>query len=139
MKNRSQDLLRIRLGVKTTTLNDNMRANEYFQNATIRPAIQFQHELLIASFKNYINKHKNVFYALTTDKKIAYIDTAIHKDIKFRNALKGILIGVFTVEEYETYINDSSALNKRMMNFVIEHLKDNVLRFDKNTNLEISA
>ena len=139
MKNRSQDLLRIRLGVKTTTINSKMGANEYFQNTTIRPAIQFQHDLLIANFKNYINKHKNVFYALTTDKKIIYIDTAIHKDIKYRNSLKGILIGIFSVEEYETYIKDSSRLNKRMMNLVIEHLKDNVLLFEKNDNLEISA
>jgi len=139
MKNRSQDLLRIRLGVKTTTINDNMGANEYFQNNTIRPAIQFQHELLIASFKNYINKHKNVFYDLPIDKKLIYIDTALHKDIKFRNSLKGILIGVFTTEEYHTYIKDSSRLNKRMMNLVIEHLKDNVLRFEKMSDLNISA
>ena len=139
MKNRSQDLLRIRLGIKTTTINSSMGANEYFQNTTIRPAIQFQHELLIASFKNYINKHKNVFYDLSVEKKLAYIDTALHKDVKFRNSLKGILIGVFTIEEYNTYIKDSSHLNKRMMNLVIEYLKDHILLFDKGANLDISA
>ena len=57
MNNRTNDLLKIRLGVKTTTLNNNMSAGEYFQNTTLRPSIQFQKELLIESFKNYVKKH----------------------------------------------------------------------------------
>ena len=44
-----------------------------------------------------------------------YIENAIHKDMKFRNSLKGMIIGQFTVEEYDRYIENSSALNKRMM------------------------
>ncbi|NQY28728.1 MAG: glyoxalase [Flavobacteriaceae bacterium] len=127
MNNRTNDLLKIRLGVKTTTLNNNMSAGEYFQNATLRPSIQFQKELLIESFKNYVKKHKNVFYSLSTDKKLHYIENAIQRDIKFRNSLKGMIIGVFSLEEYKQYIQDSSALNKRMMNLVIERLKDNIL------------
>ncbi len=55
-----------------------------------------------------------------------YIENAIHKDMKFRNGLKGIIIGQFTIEEYKTYIANSSALNKRMMNIVKERLKSNV-------------
>ena len=38
-----------------------------------------------------------------------------------------MIIGVFSLEEYKQYIQDSSALNKRMMNLVIERLKDNIL------------
>ncbi len=59
-----------------------------------------------------------------------FIENAIHKDIKFRNSLKGMIIGQFTIEEYECYIRNSSALNKRMMNTVIERLKDQVQVFD---------
>jgi hypothetical protein len=44
------------------------------------------------------------------------------KDIKHRNALKGMVIGLFTIEEYSSHIN-SSNLNKRMMNMLIERLK----------------
>lgn len=56
-----------------------------------------------------------------------YIENAIQKDIKFRNSLKGMIIGQFTVEEYLVYIENSSALNKRMMNIVIENLKNQLL------------
>ena len=127
MDNRTNDLLKIRLGVKTTTLNNNMSADERFQNATLRPAIQFQKELLLEAFKNYAKKHKNVFYSLSTDKKLHYIENAIQRDVKFRNSLKGMIIGVFSIEEYRHYTTNSSSLNKRMMHLVIERLKDNVI------------
>jgi hypothetical protein len=139
MDNRTNDLVKIRLGVKTTTLSDNMSEGEYFQNATIRPAIKFQNDLLIEAFKNYIKKHKGFYYTLTTPKKINYIENAIQKDVKFRNSLKGMVIGVFTVEEYKHYIQNSSALNKRMMHLVIERLKDNALQFEQPDDLLIAG
>ena len=126
MDNRTNDLVKIRLGIKTATLSDNMSEDEYFQNATIRPAIKFQNDLLIEAFKNYIKKHKGFYHSLSIPKKLSYIENAIQKDVKFRNSLKGMVIGQFTLHEYEVYIEDSSALNKRMMNIVIERLKSNV-------------
>ncbi|GAL77715.1 hypothetical protein JCM19274_5428 [Algibacter lectus] len=79
-----------------------------------------QNDLLVAAFRNYIIKHKSVFYGLTLDKRMEYIENAIQKNMKFRNSLKGMIIGVFTVEEYLIYTENSSALNKRMMNIVKE-------------------
>jgi hypothetical protein len=35
-----------------------------------------------------------------------------------------MIIGQFTVEEYQIYIQNSSQLNKRMMNLVITRLQD---------------
>ena len=87
---------------------------------------KLQNDLLLAVFKNYVAKHKNVFYDLTIEKRLDYIENAIHKDMKFRNSLKGIIIGQFTLNEYETYIQNSSALNKRMMNIVKDRLKSNI-------------
>ena len=139
MDNRTNDLVKIRLGIKTATLSENMSEGEHFQNATIRPAIKFQSELLIEAFKNYINKHKGFYYSLTIQKKIDYIENAIQKDVKFRNSLKGMVIGVFTVEEYKHYIKNSSALNKRMMHLVVERLKDNALQFEQPDDLLIAG
>jgi hypothetical protein len=65
-----------------------------------------------------------VFFDIPTDKKLSYIENAVHKDQKFRNALKGIIIGQFTVEEYNIYTQNSSQLNKRMMSLVITRLQD---------------
>lgn len=127
---RDQCLLDIRPEIPAARITEDMTAGEQFQNRTLRPIIKFQNYLLIAAFKNYIRKYKNSFYDLSLEKRLDYIENAIQKDIKFRNSLKGMVIGQFTVSEYETYIQNSSALNKRMMNMVIARLKDQIQLFE---------
>ena len=131
MSTRSEKLLQQRPDIPTSKINDQMGSEEYFQNAVLRPILKLQNDLLISVVKNYIKKHKNVFYELSIEKKQRYSEHAIQKDIKFRNSLKGMIIGMFTVEEYETYTLNSSALNKRMMNLLIVRLKDQLLLFDR--------
>ena len=131
MSTRNEKLLQQRPDILTSKINDQMGSEEYFQNAVLRPILKLQNDLFIIVFKNYIKKHKSVFYELSLEKKKRYIENAIQKDIKFRNSLKGIIIGMFTVEEYETYTINSSALNKRMMNLLIVRLKDQMLLFEK--------
>ena len=103
-----------------------MTSDERFQNEVLRPIIKLQNDLFIEVFKNYVNKHKCTFYDLAVEKKISYIENSIQRDIKFRNSLKGIVIGLFTVEEYLVYIQNSSALNKRMMGLVKNRLISNI-------------
>ena len=131
MDSRSKSLLEIRPDIPQSHFNSQMGSEERFQNKTLRPVIKLQNFLLVEAFKNYITKHKGVFYDLSLEKRLAYIERAIQKDIKFRNSLKGMVIGQFTVEEYQNYILNSSALNKRMMNMVVERLKDQVQLLDK--------
>ncbi|WP_431157763.1 glyoxalase [Winogradskyella poriferorum] len=131
MNKRSEDLHAIRPVIASAKIYDTMSADEKFQNKTLRPIIKMQHNLFIAVFNNYIVKRKNVFYELSLQKQLDYIDNAIHKDMKFRNSIKGMIIGQFTIEEYETYILNSSALNKRMMNIVKNRLINSIQLFVK--------
>lgn len=131
MNDRTHDLKNIRPEFSSNSINDNMSGDERFQNLVLRPIIQFQHDILIASFRNYIAKHKNVFYDLSLEKRTDYIENAIIKDMKFRNSMKGIVIGHFTLEEYGIYIQNSSSLNKRMMNIVKDRLINNIQIFEK--------
>ena len=130
MQERDLHLLQIRPEISTATVSENMRPDEKFQNQTLRPVIKLQNDLLLEAFRNYIQKHKNVFQDMTVDRKMLYIENAIQKDIKFRNSLKGMVIGQFTIEEYRTYITNSSALNKRMMNLVKERIQDGIQLLD---------
>ncbi|MDF0717207.1 glyoxalase [Muricauda sp. 334s03] len=126
MDSQSDSRLDIRPSIPESHFNNQMGFDEHFQNKTLRPVIKLQNYLLVEAFKNYANKHKGGFYELSLEKKLHYIERAIQKDIKFRNSLKGMIIGQFTVEEYRDYITNSSALNKRMMNMVVERLKDQI-------------
>ncbi|GAB4164253.1 MAG: hypothetical protein Tsb0033_25460 [Winogradskyella sp.] len=131
MTTRTKSLLSIRPVISSAKIYDSMSSDELFQNKTLRPIIKMQNDLFLVVFRNYIKKHKNVFYELSQTKQLSYIENAIHKDMKFRNSLKGMIIGQFTEEEYAIYIQNSSALNKRMMNIVKERLIDNIQAFTK--------
>lgn len=126
MDARDTTLLGLRPQIPSINLSNSVSKEEFFQNSTLRPIAKLQNDLLIIVFRNYVRKHKSVFYDLGIDDRLNYIENAIQKDTKFRNSLKGIIIGQFTLDEYETYIENSSALNKRMMNIVTERLKSNI-------------
>lgn len=108
---------------------------ESFQNEVLRPILKLQNDLFIASFINYVVKNKADFYGYTTEKKLSVIENAIQKDIKFRNALKGMIIALFTADEYADYIKNSSNINKRMMSMLIERLKSQVQLFEINQDM----
>ena len=126
MNHRDNELLRLRPEIPSARVSEKMSREEQFQNKTLRPVIKLQNELFVEVFRNYIKKHKNSFHSYTVEKKLSFIENAIQRDIKFRNSLKGIVIGQFTVEEYLLYIENSSALNKRMMNILKERMFSNI-------------
>lgn len=129
MSNRSHSLLEIRPVIPTTVTNPNMGTDERFQNKILLPIIKMQNPLLILAFRNYIAKYKNTFYALGPEKRLDFIENSIQKDIKFKIFLKGVVVGQFTEEEYEIYVRNLSALNKRITKIIIECLKEQVQLF----------
>ena len=130
INDRPKDLLSIRPEIKKTITFDSMNSDERFQNETLRPILKLQNPLLISVFTNYIKKRKGVFYDLSLEKKITYIENSLIKDQKFRSFLKGLIIGHFTIAEYQKYSLNSSSLNKRIINMLIKRLQHQVKVFD---------
>jgi len=85
-----------------------------------------QNDLFIEIVKNHISKHKLDFSNFTVEKKLNYIENSIKNEVKFRNFLKGIIIGLFTLDEFNTYNQNSSRLNKRMMDMLIERIQSQI-------------
>ena len=128
MNDRPNDLIKIR-PVLNLKKSSQITVEESFQNDTLRPIIKLQSPILIETYRNYIIKHKKVFYELSNEKKLDYIENSINKNQKFRNLLKGMIVGLFTIKEYDAYRKNSSSLNKRMMNIVLKRLQDNLQIF----------
>jgi hypothetical protein len=123
---RDDHLVNMRPDLGQARMHDQMSSQEFFQNNTLRPILKLQNDLILALFRHYVEKHKGVFYELSTERKMDYIESAIHKDMKFRNILKGLVLGQFTLEEYRAYSADSSAINKRILSMIKERLKSQV-------------
>jgi len=96
---------------------------EVFQNATLRPILKLQNDLIVLIFQNYVNQIKLPFKDFTVEKKMSSIATIISKDIQLQNTLKGIVIGLFTTEEYHYYSKTISNSNKRIKAMLIERLQ----------------
>jgi hypothetical protein len=111
------------------TITEQSSSDELFQNQVLRPILKLQNDLFIDVFLNYLVKNRIDFNTFSVEKKLATIENSIQKDIKFRNSLKGMVIALFTIEEYALYIKNSSSLNKRMMGMLIERLKSQVQLF----------
>jgi len=96
---------------------------EKFQNEVLRPILKLQHDLLIEIFKTYCNKRKGTFDKLSEKEKYVYIDQAVRKDMKFKHYLEGIITGIFTIDEYQTFIENEEELTKRMVNLLVQRLE----------------
>ena len=115
-------------------LTDGISEEEIFQNITLRPILKFQNNLLIELFISYATKNKNVFFALSIEKKCNYIGNVTIADIAFRNQLIGVIVGLFSIEEYIEYTKKSSKYNKRIITMLIERWKSQLQLLEKNPN-----
>ena len=97
MNDRPNDLLNIRPEIKKTIAFDSMTSDERFQNETLRPILKLQNPLFLSVFTNYIEKRKGVFYDLSLEKKITYIENSLIKDQKFRSSLKGLILSLIHI------------------------------------------
>lgn len=127
MKSRDSYLKSLRPDILTKNINADMSSEEYFQNTVLRPIIKFQNDLLISVFLQFCKKYKNIFFDLSTEKKILYIESVITKDSKLKASFRNLIIGLFSIDEYYEYLKSASALNKRMTGIIKERLISNVL------------
>ena len=122
MKTKDEALLELRKSA-TGIINEDSSAEERFQNPTLRPILNLQNELLLEVFINYAKVQKGVFFELSISKKQLYIENALQKDVKFSNSLKGMIIGLFTISEFKEYSENTSNINKRISNLLMERFK----------------
>lgn len=99
------------------------RITETFQNQVLRPILKLQNELLLLVFRAYINKRKGAFYKSSDQEKRNYIESAIKKDMKFKHYLEGLIVGHFTLTEYENFLKNEEELTKRLINLLIQRLQ----------------
>ncbi|MDF1867148.1 MAG: hypothetical protein P1U70_20105 [Saprospiraceae bacterium] len=128
MDNREK-LITLRPPIPTITEENQTSDFERFQNRSLRPILKFQNELLIEVFKNHLQKRKGVFFNLSPEKKLAYIEQILHKDQKFRNLLVGLVIGQFSISEYLFFRKEEKELSRRVSDLLIQRLQSQLEAF----------
>ena len=120
--NRKEGLLKLRPKIKTIKRDLNTIGIEKFQNDTIRPILKFQHDILRAIFQDSLTKGKIQFDNLRLEEKEAKLDQLFQKNLSYKNQSIGVVIGMFTKEEYTTYSSNPSSYNRRIVTMLKQRI-----------------
>lgn len=124
---RSQQLSSIRPNLELDSTQSTPA--EQFQNQTLRPILKFQHELLLAVFRAYIDKRHGVFFQLSAKDRVAWIKHSVQKDQSLRSTLTGMVLGHFTLEEWTTFQLNEAEHSRRLIQMLIQRLQSAVETF----------
>ncbi|WP_233861459.1 glyoxalase [Tenacibaculum piscium] len=97
---------------------------EDFQNKTVRPILKLQHELIIQFFIFFCKNQKVDIVHIEKEKFNKAVNTITKKNINLKNQFLGLIIGQFTVAEFEFYKNNTADINKRILMMIGQRIKD---------------
>ena len=123
MQDRTSLLLAIRPNIDTIDKSLKTKDVEAFQNNVLRPILKFQNDLLLQIFIDYANKYKGIFFKLSDQEKLSYIQQALSTNQRLRSLILGTIVGLFDVEDFAYYKLNLSALNKRIIVMTIQRLQ----------------
>ena len=108
---------------------------EDFQNKTIRPILKLQHELLLQFFVFFCKNQKVDILNVEKEKFNKAVNNITKKNINLKNQFIGLIIGQFTVGEFEFYKENNTDINKRILTMIGQRIKDSQLEIkDFKTN-----
>lgn len=105
---------------------DKSTDEEKFQTLTLRPILKLQNDLVLGLFRNHIAESKNMYYSLSPENKVLFIENSLQKNIVLKNKLIGVTLGMLTIEELAVYSADTTLYNKRIMSLLIERIRSQI-------------
>ena len=116
--NRNNDILKLRPPILVDQERNPLLIEE-FQNTVLRPILKFQQELLLSYFKNHLS-YKNL--PINEQERSAYLHNCFSKDVKLRYFYIGLIVALFTTDEILFYNENSSEINKRILQMLIQRI-----------------
>ena len=122
MDSYSKDKINIRPILEKLVIDDIMTLDEKFQNESLRPILKMQHDLIVLMINEFIKMKKNAFYNLSIERRPDYIKDNLLGDRMVIHELRGIVIGLFTLEETDYYLKNKSTINKRIQSLLFQRI-----------------
>ena len=120
MKKRSEELVELRPSIFLE--EESSKRLEKFQNQVLRPILKYQQELWILEVK------QTLFFVQIKSKRLKSfeyreaIKNVIAKTPDLKNRYIGIVIGLFTADEYAFYLENKTEINKRIVQMITERI-----------------
>lgn len=100
---------------------------EDFQNKVLRPIIKAQSELLIVHLHAKLAELKIDLSQLNEAKQQKALTQLLTNNQSFKKEIIGMVVGQFTVDEYELYVTIKKEINRRITQIVLNRYLDLVL------------
>ena len=100
---------------------------ELFQNTVLRPILKFQHNILIAFItEQVINKFNIDLVKIHSNDLGIKVKTELMNNQTLRNQVFGVVVALFTVDEYHEYLKNETEYRRRIMAMVLERYMSSV-------------
>ncbi len=99
---------------------------EDFQNQTLRPILKMKNEVILAFFKTYIQSKKINWTDKTKEKKEAFVFEILPKDQTFKNSMVHLILGNFSLNEFNQYRENPKEYNKRIWQMAQQRISSQV-------------
>ena len=118
---------KVRPNLPESLVEGNLKEEELFQNMVLRPVIKMQHDILILRVQSYFLSKKMVFHMMDKKKRVHAIESAFQNDNPFKKEIQGMILGQLNTKEYQTYLKNERAMNKRLNQMVRNRMLDSIL------------
>ncbi|MEN9322996.1 MAG: hypothetical protein RL699_776 [Bacteroidota bacterium] len=96
---------------------------EAFQNSCLRPILKFQNQLLVSLFRAQVQATDIPPKGAALEN---FIKLRLQKDTPLRYTLVGVVLGLFTADELDFFIQHKNELSKRILTMLVQRLGDQV-------------
>ncbi|MFT4568850.1 MAG: hypothetical protein ACI9FN_003819 [Saprospiraceae bacterium] len=114
----------IRPTIESIDVSAAVNPQEVFQNQVLRPIFKLQHDIIIFVVAHAIIRKGNKYAEIHVSEKETYLTNTLLRDAALFNQLKGIIVGMMTIEEMRSYKSDERNLNKRITSLLKKRILD---------------
>ena len=94
-------------------------AGEQFMHSTLRPVLKFQHEAILTLIQSSSHFEKLKLASFPREERREKLKQFVSKNAILKNQLIGVVIGIFISEEILFYTQNSTEINKRIIDMCV--------------------
>ena len=101
----------LKISIRPVLNVTSLGVNESFQNGTLRPILKLQHSIILQLFTLFTKKQKTDVSTYNKEELNNYVSLITKNNTVFRNQMLGVIIGQFTIEEFNLYKENDTEFN----------------------------
>ena len=127
MEKRDNQLKEIRPLLSHLENDKETTVEEKFQNTVLRPILKFQHDILVTFItEKVVNKFRIDIIKIHSNDLGLKVKKELMNNQTLRNQVFGLLVGLFTIDEYHDYLKNETEYRRRIMAMVVERYMSSV-------------